>query len=86
MKYQIVWKPQAVDDVKGLDKRFQKQIVEKITSIVVKPERFLDYIKKYRVHKLRAGDYRIFIDLDHKEKTIEVLTVRHRKNAYKRAN
>lgn len=82
--HQINWKTQAEDDFIKLDRKTQKRIIQKLEIIASQPNRFLDWLPKYAVHKLRVGDYRIFIDLNQKNKLIEVLTIRHRRKAYKR--
>lgn len=83
MTFEIVWKPKAVEDLQSLDNKTQERIIEKLELISPAPQRFLDWIKKYGVYKLRVGDYRIFADLNQKEKVIDVLTIRHRSKAYK---
>jgi mRNA interferase RelE/StbE len=83
MAFEIAWKPKAVEDLQSLDKEMQRRIVEKLEIISPSPQRFLDWIKKYGVHKLRVGDYRIFLDLSQKEQIMEVLAIRHRSKAYK---
>lgn len=84
MAYALFWKPKALEDIESLDPLMQKRIVEKIELLGEQPQRFLEYVKKYGVHKLRVGDYRIFIDLHPKDESLEVLTIRHGKKAYKK--
>ena len=83
MVFEICWKPKAIEDLGRLEKSIQKRIVEKIESAAEKPERFLDWIRKYRVYRLRVGDFRVFVDLDNKRRIIEVLVIRHRNKAYR---
>ncbi len=85
MAYQIRWMPQAIKDITSLEPTIQERIIDKLEIISVSPTRSLDYIKQYGVHRLRVGDYRIFIDLHNRERSLDVLTIRHRKKAYKRS-
>jgi mRNA interferase RelE/StbE len=84
MAYKVEWKPRVIEDLESLEPQIQERIIEKVELIKDSPNRFLDYLKKYAVHRMRVGDYRVFIDLHTKDRLLEVLTIRHRKNAYKR--
>lgn len=82
--YKIFWKPKAVGDLESLNRDTQTRIIEKIESITGSPNRFLEWIKKYGVYRLRVGDYRVFVDMNQSDKRIEILTIRHRSKAYKK--
>lgn len=84
MAYGIFWKPRALGDLKALDRGMQARIIEKLEYTADSPSRFLDWIKKFGVYKLRVGDYRVFVDLNQADETIEVLTIQHRSRAYER--
>ena len=83
MAFGIEWKVRAMEDMKALDRKTQERVVEKLELISDSPHRYLDWLKAYGVYKLRVGDYRIFIDLNQKDRFIEVLTIKHRSKAYK---
>jgi len=84
MAYEIVWNSKAEDDLSDLDNEAQKRIILKLDSIVENPHRFLDYLQKYCVYKLRVGEWRIFIDIHDNCRELEVLRIRHRSKAYQR--
>jgi len=35
------------------------------------------------LYRYRVGDYRVIFDINEKSKSVEVLSIKHRKNAYK---
>ncbi len=85
MSYNIVFRPKAKDQLSKLEDKVSKRIVSKLKDIRSFPEHFLRYIKQFNAHRLRVGDYRIFVDLDNSTEIIRVLSIRHRDDAYEGA-
>ena len=83
MNYSLEIKPQAKEDLKNLDVRISRRIKDKLEGIKNSPEHYLKWINEYKVHVLRVGKHRVFIDLNKKEKIIEILVIRHRDKAYR---
>ncbi len=65
--------------IKGKLKEFRMQV--KTYGIDPRQHNNTKYIANERVWRLRIGDHRVFFDLY--DKTISILTVEHRKKAYK---
>ncbi|MBS3060232.1 MAG: type II toxin-antitoxin system RelE/ParE family toxin [DPANN group archaeon] len=47
------------------------------------PYEHLEKIKSRDEYKVRVGHYRIIVSLKNPEREVHVLTIRHRRNAYK---
>ena len=72
----------AIKELQKIDKKYQKVIIEKIKLLENYPN--TPNIKKltnhYPPYRFRVGNYRVFFDV--KDDVIQVLSVRHRKEAY----
>lgn len=84
--YQIEWKPSALRELKRLDRQIVSRIVTAIDSLSVNP--FPPGIKKLhgrdRSYRMRVGDYRVIYEIASSRLVIEVIRVRHRKDAYRK--
>ena len=87
MKYQIVFKPTALKDLKKLPKTLQRRMKEKLEFYLAQTEP-LDYAvqlvgnKKSGGYRFRVGDYRIVFDKQN-EKLI-ILYIEHRRDVYRK--
>jgi mRNA interferase RelE/StbE len=81
--YTISWSPKAQDDLSSLDREIVVRIIDRIEKIKYTPYHFIEKLADIAAWKLRVGDYRVILDINEKEKTIEVLKIGHRKNIYK---
>ena len=81
--YEVVWSERSKKDLECLEKLLIRRIVDKVEGVRAVPHHFLERLVGSREWKLRVGDYRVFIDLDDKNKILRVLHVEHRKKAYK---
>lgn len=81
MKYEIVFKPRAVKDLKVLDSKDKKRILRKIealeNSLTGDVKRLTNFTPEYR---LRVGDFRVLFEVE--VSTVVIYRVKHRKNAY----
>ncbi|MDY6768854.1 MAG: type II toxin-antitoxin system RelE/ParE family toxin [Candidatus Nanohaloarchaea archaeon] len=88
MVWNVIVSPQAEDDLSNFEGAVADRVKKKLKEIRerarqgVDPDHYLKWINKYEIHRLRIGDYRVFIDLDKEEKEINVVTVLHREDAY----
>ena len=80
--YSIVLSPKARKQLLKLPKDIQKRIISTLERIRVRPEAHLKKLIHDPGWRLRAGDYRIIVDLDQGKLVILVITVGHRKNIY----
>ncbi len=84
--YKILYAPEAKKTIDKLSLKKKRQIKEAIERIAQNPE-----IGKHLTHELtgllsyRSGIYRIIYRIHHKEVTVIILTIGHRKDIYKHA-
>lgn len=83
MKYEIEFKPRAIKDLKHLEQKEIKNIIEKIEEMKkninnLSIKKLTNFTPEYR---LRVGDYRILFEIENN--VITIYTITHRKNAYK---
>jgi mRNA interferase RelE/StbE len=87
VKYQVVFKPTALKDLKKLPKTLQRRIKEKLEFYLAQAEPLdcavqLVGNKKSGEYRFRVGDYRIVFDK--KEKTLIILYIEHRRDVYRK--
>lgn len=86
-EYEIVFSPRAMRDLRALDQNIQKRIKIAITKLAQFPPK-CDVIKlhggKGSELRLRVGDWRVTFEYDFKEKQVHVLTIKHRREAYRK--
>ena len=79
---QIEVSKNAIKELQKIDKKHQKIILEKIKLLKNYPD--TPNIKKltnhYPPYRFRVGNYRVLFDI--KDEVIQVLSVKHRKEAY----
>jgi mRNA interferase RelE/StbE len=86
MAYKIIWDKKAFAQVEKLDHFISKRIVKLIREFSCNiTSKDIKRLKGENAYRLRAGDYRIILDLDHKLKTITILRIGHRKNIYNKS-
>ena len=82
--YSFIIKNAAKKEIKSLPDRYQKKVFYKMKEISNDP--FLTGTKKLKdqedLYRVRVGVYRIIYQIDLAENEINILRVRHRKNAY----
>ena len=83
MSYLLVWSRKSKKALGGLGKREIVRIVAKMGKVAASPYRHLEKIKSEKGYKIRVGNYRMFVDVDKGKGELHVLTVRHRREAYK---
>jgi mRNA interferase RelE/StbE len=83
MAYEIIWSPKSKDNLRKLNSDIVQRIIKKVTELELAPYHFLEKMTDVNCWKLRVGDYRVLIDIDEKEKKINILKTGHRKNIYK---
>ncbi len=84
MGYTIKWHPRTKEFLGKCDPTVSSRIIRKVDSIKDDPVAYVEYYANLRMSKLRVGDWRVFMDIDTKNKIMEILLVEHRGNVYKR--
>ena len=82
MTYEVKIKPKAIKQLKKLPKEITERILKKIVFIKDTPQSFMKKLESKDIWSLRAGDYRILIDIYENKRLIEVIKVGHRKEIY----
>lgn len=83
--YRIEWKHSAQRELRKLP----RPIIEKVAVAVEnlandpRPHGARKLVNSDDTYRLRIGDYRIVYDIFEKKLIVEILRVRHRKDAYK---
>lgn len=80
--YAIVWTDTAKAQLRKLDRSIQRRIHAKVGMLADDPLRYLTRLVNSPYYRLRAGDWRIIVAVEHAIVTVVVLEVRHRRTAY----
>lgn len=80
--YEIIFSQTAEKQLKKLEKNVQERTVNALERIRIRPESYITKLVGEPLYKLRAGDYRIILDIEKEKLTIFVIKVGHRKNIY----
>jgi len=82
--FKILYSEEAFLLLQKMDNREVKQIVDKLDEAVANPAHYFSRLSGRAESKLRAGDYRVVVDMDFGAQTIFVRSLGHRKHIYKR--
>jgi len=83
---EIRWNKEALKELQGLEHDLADRILSKVEEASCNPRHFLEGLSGSRYYKLRAGDHRIILDWQRKEKILNVLMLGQREEIYKRMN
>lgn len=81
--YEIFFSETAKKQLRKLEKTTQKRIIAALERIRIRPEAHLRKLIGDPGYRLRAGDYRIILDLDKNKLIVTVIKIGHRKSIYK---
>ena len=83
--YQIEWKSSALRELKRIDRQIIPRIVARVEALSLNP--FPEGVKKLHgsetTYRIRIGDYRVIYEVFSNRLIIEIVRVRHRKDAYR---
>jgi len=83
--YQIEWKNSALRELKRLNRQVVPRIVAAVDSLSTQP--LPSGVSKLqgsqRTYRIRIGNYRVIYELYESRLVVEVVRVRHRKDAYR---
>lgn len=83
MPFEVVWTEQSKDSLNRLQREDIIRVIRRVEAVKADPYRFLNKIVGERAWRLRVGDWRVLLDIDHEKNVLYVLEVGHRKNIYK---
>ncbi len=84
--YEILFKRQVEKDLRKIDRRYKKTILDEIEKLKKspRPSTSRKLTNTEMTHHLRIGDYRVIYQVDDNSKVITIFYIRHRKDAYKK--
>jgi mRNA interferase RelE/StbE len=82
MSYEIRLSDTAKESLDLLNKKTAERISRKLEGIRDDPYRFVKRLKGMPLFSLRAGDYRIIMDIKNNQMLIFVVRIGHRSKAY----
>lgn len=80
--YDVIFSDSARKQINNLEQPAQEKIIAVLERARIRPEAFLVKLVGEEGYKLRAGDYRVIVDLEHSQMRILVIKIGHRKNIY----
>ena len=83
MSYEIVFTDTSRKQFKKLEKDIQERIIKALERIRIRPEVHVKKLVGDLGYRLRAGEYRIILDIEKEKLIILVIKIGHRKNIYK---
>ncbi len=81
--YELLFTDKAKHQFLKLERDIQERIGSVLERIKIRPADFVEKLVGEPGYKLRVGDYRLYLDINHNALVILVLKVGHRKNFYK---
>ncbi len=84
MAFRLVFTEEALYQLKKLDNKTAKRILDKLQSSAKNPTHFFGRLSGREEYKLRIGDYRVIANIMQNENTIFIRSLGHRKNIYKK--
>tara|TARA_Y100000310_G_scaffold280512_1_gene300302 strand:+ start:687 stop:935 length:249 start_codon:yes stop_codon:yes gene_type:complete len=81
--YEITYSRIALKKLSKLEKPLKERILNSLERIRIRPESYIKKLVGNSYYSLRVGDYRIILNLTKNQLKILVLTLGHRKKAYK---
>lgn len=83
--YQIEWKKSAVRELKRLDRQIVPKVLAAIDSLSTQPlpAGVSKLQGSQQTYRIRVGNYRVIYQLFETQLVVEVVRVRHRKDAYR---
>ena len=82
MSYQIIWSQRSRKNLEALGKNTSARIISKVESIIENPFAFVKRLHGVSLYSLRAGNYRVILDIENKKLVIFVVRIGHRSKIY----
>ena len=84
MTYRIIFSELAEKKFYSLSKAVQGQIIKRLDKAKENPKLFVKGLTGIKHFRLRAGNYRVIVDIDERSGLIMVLDLGHRSEIYKK--
>ena len=82
MIYEIIYAESVQKQIHKLPREVQERVLSALERIRIRPEAYVKKLVGCPGYRLRAGDYRVIMDIDAGKLLILVIKVGHRKNIY----
>jgi mRNA interferase RelE/StbE len=82
--YTVQFSDSAFRMLQKLERQTQERITSALERIRIRPESYVERLVGDSSYKLRAGDYRLILDIQQEVLTILVIKIGHRSIVYKR--
>lgn len=83
MPFQIIWTREAQKNLRKRERQLSERIYGKISAFNEQDLLLLEKVHASSLYKYRIGKYRVFFEKG-PQNTLFVVSIRHRKNAYKK--
>jgi mRNA interferase RelE/StbE len=85
ISYKITFSRSAFKEIESLDNQLVSKIIDKIENLESspKPKGCIKIQGHHNLWRIRSGDYRIIYSVDSQNNIIDIIAVRHRKDAYR---
>ena len=84
MTFEVIIHPKAAKALEKLPKDIGNRIIDKLDEAKHEPRRYAEKLVESDDYKIRVGDYRIFVGIIYNTNTLEVYSIKHRREAYKK--
>ena len=84
MTFEVIIHPKAAKALEKLPRDIANRIMEKLDETKHEPKRYAEKLVESDDYKIRVGDYRIFVGISYNSNTLEVYSIKHRREAYKK--
>jgi mRNA interferase RelE/StbE len=82
MVWKIKWTDTSLNQLKKIQDQIQKRIFKKLDEIVDDPFVYVERLVGQNLYKLRVGDYRVLMTLEHNKMIVWIVEVGHRSKIY----
>lgn len=80
--YEVLFSDKARKQFEKLERPLQERIVKVLERVRFRPEAYITQLVGDTSFKLRVGDYRLIMEINHRCMQILVIKLGHRKNIY----
>jgi len=81
--FNLLYSEQALKQLEKLEKQVKERILKTLERIRIRPISHVKKLVSSPYFRLRAGDYRVILDIKNNDMILLVIEVGHRRNVYK---
>ena len=84
MTFEVIIHPKAAKALEKMQRDIANRIMKKLEEAKHEPKKYTEKLVESEDYKIRVGDYRIFVGIIYDTTTLEVYSIKHRREAYKK--